>query len=52
MHQQSAIDNKLAPKPARKPTPKPNPNPNPIALTLTLTKLKVPRKEENRSPNY
>jgi len=31
VHRQSAINNKLAPKPAPKPTPKPNPNP-----TLTL----------------
>jgi len=30
VHRQSAINNKLAPKPAPKPTPKPNP-------TLTLT---------------
>jgi len=26
VHRQSAINNKLAPKPATKPTPKPNPN--------------------------
>jgi len=51
VRRQSAINNKLAPKPAPKPTPKPNPNPT-LTLTLTLTKLTVPTKEVNRSPYY